>query len=191
VPDIHFQGPYRLCSPRDKTLFDDPVSQGAGINLWTVRSDSGFIVEYVGQTGESFAKRTKDHLIQIFGGNYRICDSECMKSGEAKVVWAGLWRRGTKGKMPEFARRHLELAPIIQAYVETLEAFVAPFTGDRRIRERIEGAIALEIRGKPPPVGALIPSDNRYDPRRKDELPLSVSIECDENVLGVPVTMEV
>jgi hypothetical protein len=160
VPDsfkIHFNGPYGLSGQHNRLLFGEPISQKAGVYLWTVRTSDGFIVEYVGQTGESFAKRTKDHMIQTFGGNYRVCDPQLLRQGEVKVVWLGLWRKGTEDKMAEFAQRYLELAPVIQEYLEAIELFLAPVTGDRRMRERIEGAIAHQIREQSAPASSLLP----------------------------------
>ena len=121
---IHFHGPYGLAGQHERMLFGESISQEAGVYLWTVRTSDGFLVEYVGQTGESFAKRTKDHMIHTFGGNYRVCDPQLMRQGQLKVVWLGLWRRGTKDKMPEFAQRYLSLAPAIQEYLDDIEAWM-------------------------------------------------------------------
>jgi hypothetical protein len=184
--EIHFHGPYGLAGQHERLLFGESISQKPGVYLWTVRTSEGFIVEYVGQTGESFSKRTKDHMIQTLGGNYRVCDPQLMRQGQAKVVWPGLWRKDTRGRMPEFAQRYLELAPAIQGYLDAIELFLAPVAGDRRLRERIEGAIALQIRGQSSPTGSLLPPDIRYRPRMQAEVPLSVDIECDRVVLGIP-----
>ena len=183
---IHFHGPYGLAGQHEKMLFGESISQEAGVYLWTVRTPDGFLVEYVGQTGESFAKRTKDHMIHTFGGNYRVCDPQLMRQGQLKVVWLGLWRRGTKDKMPEFAQRYLSLAPAIQEYLEAVELFLAPIVGNRRLRERIEGAIAHVIREQSAPASSLLSPDIRYRSRTQGEVPVSIDIVCDQAVLGLP-----
>jgi len=183
---IHFHGPYGLAGQHEKMLFGESISQEAGVYLWTVRTPDGFLVEYVGQTGESFAKRTKDHMIHTFGGNYRVCDPQLMRQGQLKVVWLGLWRRGTKDKMPEFAQRYLSLAPAIQEYLEAVELFLAPIAENRRLRERIEGAIAHQIREQSAPASSLLPPDIRYRSRTQGEVPVSIDIVCDQAVLGLP-----
>lgn len=66
VPDtlqLDFAGAYGMCGQHQRLLFGEPMSRTSGISLWTVRTSNGFIAAYVGQTGESFAKRTKDHMI--------------------------------------------------------------------------------------------------------------------------------
>jgi hypothetical protein len=108
-----------------------------------------------------------------------------------KVVWLGLWRKDTKDKMPEFAERHLSLAPVIQEYLEAIELFLAPIEGNRRLRERIEGAIAHQIREQSAPASSLLPPDIRYRSRMQSEVPVSLDIECDQVVLGLPSQMVV
>ena len=186
MSQIDFSGPYGICNQHPRLLFEEPISKTAGVYLWTARTPDGFIVEYVGQTGESFAKRTKDHAIQTFGGNYRICDARLMREGKLKVVWPGLWRKGTRDKMAEFAQRYLDLAPFIVDYLRTIEVFLAPVNGNRRFRERIEGALARHIWDQPPPASNLLPTDVRYRQRREDEVPVSVGLRCGEKIVGVP-----
>ena len=186
TPQIDFSGPYGICSQHQRLLFAESISGTAGIYLWTVRTPSGFIAEYVGQTGESFAKRTKDHMVQTFGGNYRICDALLMREGKAKVIWPGLWRKGTRDNMLEFGQRYLELAPLIWDYLRTIEVFLAPVDADRRFRERVEGAIARHIWDQPPPACNLLPRDVRYKQRRGEEAPVSLRLRCSEEILGIP-----
>ena len=185
MPQINFIGPYGLCGEHQRLFFAEPISRTAGIYLWTVRTSSGFIAEYVGQTGESFAKRTKDHMIQTFGGNYRVCDAQLMREGTAKVVWPGLWRKGTRDKMPEFAQRYLELAPLIREHLQTIEVFLASVDADRRFRERVEGALARHIWDQPPPASNLLARDVRYRQRRENEAPICLGLRCSEEILGM------
>jgi hypothetical protein len=189
--EINLVGPYGLCGDHHRLLFAEPISAAAGIYLWTVRTAGGFIVEYVGQTGQSFAKRTKDHLIQTFGGNYCVCDAQAMREGRAEVAWPGLWRRGSRDRMPEFAERYVELAPVIQQYVQAIEVFVAPLDVGRRLRERVEGALAHSIWDLPAPGGSLLPRDVRYRRRQQDEAQMSVCVRCCEQIIGLPSRLEI
>ena len=114
---VHFEGPFGLCGQHRRMLFGDSISAEAGIYLWTFSTDAGFLVEYVGETGKSFTKRMKEHMIQTFGGNYRVLDPVLIRRLEVKVVWNGLWRKGTRDKIAEFASRYLDLAPVIHSYL--------------------------------------------------------------------------
>jgi hypothetical protein len=185
VVPLDFQGPFKLCGTEGKLLFSREEAQLAGIYLWTVRFQDGFLVNYVGETKTSFHKRMKDHMIQCMGGNYRICDAEWLLKGERKILWNGMWRKGTRNLMPVFVERYVELAPKIKAYLQVLDIFVAPVQVDKRIRRRIEGAIAFSLRQKLAPVGSFITEDVRYLSRKDGETPIQVMIGSNERLLGL------
>lgn len=159
---VCIEGPFSLCGQHKRVLFEDSIGTKTGIYLWTFQTDAGILVEYVGETGESFAKRMKNHMIQIFGGNYRVLDPVLLHRPEVKVVWNGLWRKGTRDKVVEFAAKYLDLAPVIHSYLENIRVFVGLLAVDRRTRQRIEGALACHLRNEPSPTSIFLPLDNRY-----------------------------
>ena len=187
---LRFEGPFGLCGDRPRLLFNEEVSHSAGVYLWVVRYKDGYLVHYIGETGTSFNKRMKEHMIQTLGGNYRVCDPEALVQGEEKVIWDGLWRKGTRDKMLEFVDRYVELSPVIRDYLETIEIMVAPLQAESRVRRRIEGAMAQALKDQPAQVSNLLPDDIRYTTRKKDEPPISVNIESDVKVLGLPSKLE-
>jgi hypothetical protein len=119
------------------------------------------------------------------GGNYRICDAEWLLKGERKILWNGMWRKGTRNLMSVFVERYVELAPKIKAYLEVLDIFVAPIQVDKRIRRRIEGAIAFSLRRELAPIGSFITEDVRYSGRKDGEAPIQVMIRSSERLLGL------
>jgi hypothetical protein len=185
VVSLDFHGPFKLCGTAGKLLFDQEEAQLAGIYLWTVQSQGGFLVNYVGETGTSFHKRMKDHMVQCMGGNYRICDAKWLLKGERKILWNGMWRKGTRNLMSVFVERYVELAPKIKAYLEVLDIFVAPIQVDKRIRRRIEGAIAFSLRRELAPIGSFITEDVRYSGRKDGETPIQAMIRSSERLLGL------
>jgi hypothetical protein len=91
---VQFEGPFSLATESRPLLFEAPIAEGPGIYLWTIPYGSGgYLVSYVGETGASFGRRLKDHVIQTMGGNYRSCDAALLVEGQAKVLWNGLWRQ--------------------------------------------------------------------------------------------------
>jgi hypothetical protein len=162
-----------------------------GIYLLTVLyCQGGYLVTYVGETSTSFGQRIKEYLIQTLGGNYRICDPDRLCHGEAQVLWDGLWRKGTRDKMPEYLERLEELVPILRKCIQTERIFMAPLHITRRLQQRIEGAIAEHIKAQPAPASSVLPSGVRYYRRRADEKPVSVVIECPCDVHGLPPILE-
>jgi hypothetical protein len=182
---LDFQGPFQLCGSKRHLLFEQDIARAAGIYLWAVEFGGGFLINYVGQTGTSFSRRSKEHMIQCMGGNYRICDAQQLLRGERKVLWNGMWRRGTRDLMPVFVDRYVDLAPKIVKYLEVLRVFAAPTGVDRRTRCRAEGAIAFSLREQPPPVGSFITEDVRYYTRRSDEEPIQVLITSPAHLHGL------
>jgi hypothetical protein len=189
---LEFDGPFGLTSDSEPFLFVQPEAKEPGIYLWAVPYfQGGYLVTYVGETNASFGQRLKDHLIQTVGGNYRICDPDSMMRGEPQILWNGLWRKGTRDKFHEYIARFEELGPVIRKLLQIEVVFVAPFRSERRLRQRLEGAIAKHIRSQPAPVSAVLPSDVRYYYRKAHETPVPVIVECHCHVLGLPQKLEV
>ena len=189
---VQFEGPLGLASRTPPLLFEQAVSAKCGIYLWAIPyRKGGYLVSYVGETGVSFWQRTKEHLIQTMGGNYRISDPELLVEGEAKTVWNGLWRRDTRDRMLEYLERAEELAPLARRELQLTVVFVAPLEVDARIRQRIEAGIALEIRKRKESALTLLPDDIRYRPRRESEQLIRVEVRCPAHVHGLPTSVDV
>jgi len=188
---VRFEGPYGLATKTPPLLFEQQVATKCGVYLWVIPyRKGGHLVSYVGETGVSFWQRTKDHLIQTMGGNYRISDPDLLVEGKAKTVWNGMWRRDTRDRMLEFLERADELVPLARRELQLTVMFVAPLEVDGRLRQRIEAGIALEIRKQAGEL-RLLPDDIRYRPRRESEAPLHVEVRCPSLVHGLPTSVEV
>lgn len=189
---LKFEGPFGLCKDSVYPLLNQTVANEQGVYIFTIPYRlGGYLVSYVGETGVSFGKRIKDHVIQTIGGNYRICDPDYLLRGEEIVLWNGLWRQGTRDKVMEYLEQFEELAPSIHKLFRIKVIFVAPLKTDKRIRRRLEGAIAIHIKSMPKPVSSLLPADIRYHVRKKCEEPISVAIISDCQLHGIPRNIEI
>jgi hypothetical protein len=99
------------------------------------------------------------------------------------TVWRGLWRKGTRDKLPEFLANYETLAPKIKANLLAHRIFVAPFDCEQRLRRRIEGALAVAVGDTP---FHLMAGDIRYNIRKKDEESVNVTITSDVMIGGLP-----
>lgn len=188
---VEFEGPFGLASRTPPLLFEQPVAAKSGVYLWAIPyAKGGYLVSYVGETGVSFGQRTKEHLIQTLGGNYRISDPDLLVEGQAKTLWNGLWRRDTRDQMLEYIERVGELAPLARRELQLTVMFVAPLDVDARMRQRIEAGIALEIRRQKASSPSLLPDDIRYRPRREGESPIRVEVRSPANVHGLPPSVD-
>jgi hypothetical protein len=87
---LHFCGPFSLCSETADALDDCEHQNSGGLYLWTVEQNTGnYKISYLGETARSFYSRTKEHITQTLGGNYRTIDADQMRKGEVKEgkIW--------------------------------------------------------------------------------------------------------
>lgn len=187
---LRFEGPYPTCTDTKDVLADCRHRKSAGIFLMTALVGGSYRITHVGQTGTAFYQRLKEHVIQTLGGNFRICDPEALSRGETKVLWNGLWRPGTHQKLPEFLRDSTRYIDAAKACFRLEMIFVAPLTLEERMRKRIEGAIAKQIR-KDPIASSLFPPDVRSLGRLTTETPITIRIQAPAKILGLPEQLEV
>ena len=185
--ELNVKGPFGLTGKHDRILFQEPESSQSGIYFWTVPYvEGGYLVHYIGETGKSFGERQKEHMIHTMGGNYRIWGSNELGRGNSVIIWHGLWLKGTRDKMSDFLDQLPAIAPEIQKYLRSQVIFTAKVNAESRIRQRIEGAIALYFRGLLAPAASILPEEIRYFRRRESEKAVKVLIECPFPIHGMP-----
>jgi len=185
--EIRWYGPYSWYGTKDDSFFIQPVSKKSGVYLLAIPFKNGYLTYYVGETGRPFATRLIEHARYYLHGLYRIFDPRQFAEGKKELVWGGMWKPGTKGprRMLEFLNRYSELSPLIYEFLGMLKIFVAPLDVEKRIRERIEAAIANRLYQQPGVVGKFQDDDIKYRPRRTDEEPFSVRMGSFETILGL------
>lgn len=187
---IKFDGPYPTCTEMKDVLADCRHRKSGGIYFWAILVGKSYRLTHIGQTGTSFYQRMKEHVINTLGGNYRISDSQALSRGESKILWDGLWREGTRERLPEFLRDSTRLFEEAKRNLKLERVFVAPLEAEDRMRRRIEGAIAAHIR-KDKTASSLFPPDIRVLGRLTTESAISVKIVTPVDVLGMPEQLEV
>jgi len=183
--EIEWHGPYRLYGTKDEVLFATPEAKERGIYLQTIPFGKKFLTYYVGETGRTFARRFTEHTRDYLYGLYRIYDPHQFPKGAKILLWEGMWKPGTRDRIGEFLNRYSELAPLIYELLGLFRIFIAPLDAEKRIRQRIEGAIAHRLYQQPGIVGAFQENDIRYSRRRADEEPISVTMKFAEEIIGL------
>ncbi len=102
-----------------------------------------------------------------------------------------MWRKGTRDKMPEYFEKLIELAPKIVQLLKTQQIFLAPFEAERDTRRKIEWAIAEYIKNQPLPASSLFARDVRYYIPKGVKEALTVIIECQSNIYGLPKKLNI
>lgn len=187
---VRFDGPHPAYSETKDVLADCKYRKSGGVYFWAIKVDSHFRITHIGQTGTTFYQRMKEHIINTLGGNYRISDADALARGEIKPLWDGLWRAGTREKLPEFLRRSSELLEMAKRNLKLERIFVAPLDVEDRMRRRIEGAIAKQIR-RDKVASSLFPPDIRVLGRLTTETPIPVKIVTPVKILGLPEQLEI
>ncbi len=189
--DLKFVGPLQVFEYNDNFFLSHSVAKLPGIYFAAVLSNSGeWLVSYIGETSRSMGIRIKEHIIQLAGGNYRICDPAELRRGREVVLWNGLWRKGTRDKLPDFIRRIQDLSPVIKQLLEIESWFCAPMDCEKRIRRRVEGSLAEYVRSALSSGCSLLSSDIRYTHRFASEPFVKVRIRLPVHIRGIPNRLE-
>ena len=187
---VKFEGPFPAYSETQDVLANCKHRKAGGVYFWAIKVNDSFRLTHIGQTGTSFYQRMKEYIINTLGGNYRICDSDALTRGEVKVLWDGLWREGKRELLPEFLRRSTPLFEAAKRNLKLEKIFVAPMDTPDRMRRRIEGAIAKQIR-KDKTASSLLPPDIRVLGRLTTEAPIPIRLVLPVKILGLPQQLDV
>lgn len=153
--------------------------------------EDGELIHYVGETGDSFAKRMLDHFKEHASGGYHLYSPEPYSEGRKICLWPGRYDRDSRTFVSDFVFKLHELWPAIVALAKTYRFYLAPLACDRRLRRRIEAAIASTLYEQLGIAGDFLGRGIRYSSRRNDEAPLSVAIESSVRLIGLPEVLEV
>lgn len=187
---IQFEGPYPAYSETKDVLADSKHRKAGGVYFWAIKVGDSYRLTHIGQTGTSFYQRMKEHIINTLGGNYRIADPDALARGEVKLLWNGLWREGTRERLPEFLHDSSRLFEAAKRNLKLEQIFVAPLVIEDRMRRRIEGAMAKQIR-KDKMAASLFPPDIRVLGRLTMETPIPVRLRVPQKILGLPEQLDV
>ena len=188
VVEIQWYGPFGFIGRKEESVLTNSISNHTGVYLWTIPFQNQYLTYYVGETGTSFAIRHNQHLESYLTGLYRVYDPEAFLKGKRVLIWGGLWkpeRKNAKTKK-EFVDRKEELAPKISELISQFRLFLAPIDGDRRIRQRVEAAIASKLLEQSGVIGEFQDDDIRYWPRRLDEQEMRVKMKFPKPIMGLP-----
>ncbi|MDO4794880.1 MAG: hypothetical protein Q4A28_02940 [Brachymonas sp.] len=186
---LDFKGPFSFLSHSAyPCVFDVQGSRKPGIYIFATNTNNGWFVNYVGQTGRTFRKRLREHVLDFLSGQERVYDPSDYLKGRKNVLWDGLWRRGRNYEINALVDNYVVQA---QARVERLKVtnvFFAPLEATAEIREAIESQIALNIYSDHNGCAALMESDVRYISRSFGDS-LNVEISSAANLNGLPKFM--
>ena len=182
---VRFQGPFSWCNG-DRCIFTSSLGKQAGVYLWTVEYyQGGDLVYYVGETGRRFSERMLEHFREHMSGGYQLCEPTEFRRGKKVVLWPGRYNPEWRTTVGEFLERFSALAEPIEELTKIYRFWLAPLEVERRLRERIEAAIAEHLYAQPGVVGEF-QEKIRYRGRREGEKAIEVACQAEGKILGLP-----
>ena len=184
---MSFCGPFSWPgAPDTPSVYDVDEVRKAGIYLWTVPLLDGHLIYYVGETGRSFHGRLRQHYEELAAARYHVYSAVEFARGEKLCVWPGRYDAIDRKSDDDCQANCKCLFEQIREMMLALRFFLAPTTCDKRIRRRIEAAIARSLYAAPGMVGAFQDKRIRYWPRMHNEEPTACMANSPVQLLGLP-----
>ena len=180
---LHVYGPFHWIG--EPNVFTSEFADGEGMYLWSVKTQDGDLVSYVGESVR-LGERMKEHMREYLSGWYRVYEPDSFQNGEKNLIWNGMWRRGDELNAEDFISRSDEFIPAIHTMLRTMRLWLIPTNYEVRIRRRIEGEIAKQLNSREGIVGEFQEKDIRYEYRGDNEEPVEVILKSDGDILGLP-----
>ena len=185
---LKFTGPYKFIDG-EQNLAKSDDAKNEGIYIWVIKNQetNQNFVHYIGET-VSFAKRQKEHLIQILGLNYRIIDADYAKRGVEKIIWNGAWRDKSADAISNLTKNYASIAQQVPSYLDIIDIYFAPTQLETQVRRHIEGCLGWNLRNNHPECKTFYPDDNHVGTKSK-KLNELLHIELPEPIMGIDPEM--
>lgn len=190
VLEIKFEGPFSWPGEPDAaSVFGAEAARDPGIYLWTIPHDEGYLVYYVGETGQSHKVRLLEHYREHASAMYHVYSPPEFARGRKVALWPGRYDKVRKS-IAECVSAYPRLCNEIFELTQMYRFFLSPFHGEPRLRRRIEAGIAAALYSAPGLVGAFQDSGVRYDSRTVDETPIAFKVSCPAVLHGLSGLLE-
>lgn len=179
--EIPWTGPYGMPTYEGSL---PPLPAHPGIYLFTVESNTGYLVCSPGLTQRPIRQRMSEHVQNFLKGNYNILDVDALRRSQRVEVWHG-WS-WSEEKRTEYARRHAEILAATERQLSAYRIFVTDATDKKRLLERIEASIMQALYALPSPHKDILDENMHFAGRRDDEEPILAIHRCHAVLHGIP-----
>lgn len=190
IINLNFVGPFSFTNEKT-SVFKTSYSKSRGIYLWTVKQkkEGYHLIHYVGES-TSFAKRQKEHLINILGLNYGIFDPVKAQEGVSELLWKGLWRTKTDDGPEKQIIAYQKLNSLVVEYLSIINIFFAETDVESNVQKHIEGCIGWNLRNKYPEYKVLYPDDNHVGTKAEKNIGQLI-IQSSEPIKGLDGVIDI
>jgi hypothetical protein len=181
---LTFHGPFTF-TKGVRYLFSSGFSKQEGLYIWTIRDEVDQInyVHYIGETGY-FARRQRQHLIQMTGLNYPILDADFARQGIKKVVWSGMARDKSRNAAADLLESYPEVSKKVPGYIGLLNVYLAPIRLRLPMRRHIQDCITWNFKAQYPELKKFYPDDSHacIKPQRLGQ---KLLLQLPEDIAGI------
>ena len=187
---VEFVGPFSWPGDGEiPSILEADVGDRSGVYLWTVPCGQQELIYYVGETGRGFSVRMAEHFEKHTSGAYHLYEPREFSCGRKVALWHGMYGPDKEPSLLAFIRRLRELAPVIADLAEMYRFYVAPLECEKRMRERIEAALARYLYERPGLAGEFQDKGILYRGRKSSEEPAQVLIRCNAHLIDLPKSL--
>lgn len=157
---LTFHGPFTFTKGKNY-LFNTGLLKKEGLYIWTIKDEVDHLnqVHYIGETGY-FARRQRQHLIQMTGLNYPILDANFARQGLKKVIWNGMAHDKSRNAAADLLENYNEVSKKVTDYISLLNVYFAPCTFGLRMRRHIQDSIIWNFRTNYPELKKFYTDDS-------------------------------
>lgn len=157
---LTFHGPFTF-TKGDRYLFNTRFLKSESLYIWTIKDEVDKInhVHYIGETGY-FARRQRQHLIQMTGLNYPILDADFARQGLQKIIWNGMARDKSRNAASDLLESYNEVSRKVTDYIGLINIYVAPGTFGLRMRRYIQDSLIWNFRTNYPELKGFYADDS-------------------------------
>lgn len=194
--DIEWQGPFLWAGveARDGNvrIEDSQIAREAGIYLWTVPHERGYLIYAAGQTTRPIVTRLREHSSAHRSGFFTLFDMDELKRGRRVEIWHGSFGgKLTPERERDFYERHEQIHSAAQEQIAEFRVFVGPVQPDRRLLARIEAGIMDSLYAAPIPFSEVPDRGMSLSRRWDSEPPIRVNNLHAEELHALPASIVV
>src|SRR6476661_5273091 len=182
--ELTFHGPFNF-TKGPHYLFNTGFLKKEGLYIWTIKDevDGANHVHYIGETGY-FARRQRQHLVQMTGLNYPILDATFARQGIPKIIWNGMARDKSRHAAADLLENYNEVSKRVTEYIGLINVYVAPVRLPLHLRRHIQDAIIWNFRTQYPELKGFYSDDSHasYKPQRLGQ---KLLLQLPEAIAGI------
>lgn len=166
---------------------EDQLPNIPGVYLFTFEYKDGFLLYCAGIT-KTIRRRIQQHSREFRKGNYTVFNVDSAQNGEREEIWHG-WQYA-KTHQDNFQKNKEYFREAIEKQLSAFRVFHAEIQ-DKRLRERIEASIMLNIYLSKEPWSELADRGMHLRERYNNEMPINLNNICKHKIYGLPQLLEV